>query len=582
MITRAGRVGFVRIVRLVRIVGIVGFVGCATPPAPAPEPVRFSAAIPEGLILGAFTLSRDGNWLAYSAEAAGDGRRTIFVRDLREPAGEGRELAGSAGGTNPFFSPDGAHVGYFAQGAVWRIAAQGNAQPLRIADMPAEAAGATWTDDDRIVIAPLGSRGLMAMPAGGGSTIAMTQLAKDELAHGWPHAVPGGAIAFTVSQRNRDPHLEVVSPDGSRARLRAPIVGQSAYVETGHLVYSYLGNLMAVRFDPDDPTNTGVPQLVASGVQVSAGHGTLGRAGFAVSASGTLTWLRASAEDAKSRIVRVAPTGRYRTLPPVPAIYQTPRISPDGRHLAVTVRPDVMTREIHVIDISGSRRPPFTIRGGDNQSPAWMDNRRLSFGSNRDGVQKIYVTPLGGTPAPLLASDASVARNPASWTRPPRLLTLYEIDPMRGRDVLVYRAGGSVEPVVATAANERSPAVSPDGRWLAYVSDASGRDEIYVKPLDLSMDALQMTNSGASEPVWARDGLCYRQGDRMMRVSLDAGAPGALQQVFEGYFERDPGSNLPAYDIDRDGTFIMLKSALMPRELRVVRHWGTELARAVQ
>ena len=147
--------------------------------------------------------------------------------------------------------------------------------------------------------------------------------------------------------------------------------------------------------------------------------------------------------------------------------------------------------------------------------------------------------------------------------------------------MLVYRAGGAVAQVAATGANERSPVLSPDGRWLAYVSDASGRDEVYVKALDLSIDTLQMTSNGATEPVWTRNGLFYREGDTMIRVMLDAGAPGAKQAMFEGNFERDPGANLPAYDVDADGTFIMLKSALIPRELRVVRNWSTELARAV-
>lgn len=555
-------------------------VSCTPAPQPAPAAIRSIAAIPEGRTLGAFAVSPDGNRLAYSAEMEADGRRRIFVLDLVTLQEREREIAGTAGGTSPFFSPDGAHVGYFSESGLWRVAVDGSAQPLRIADVPADNAGGTWTDDGRIVVAALGSRGLTAIPATGGVATALTNLDKDAIAHGWPHALPGGGVVFTVSQRNRDPHLEVVSADGTRVRLRAPVFGQSGFVRTGHLIYSYLGNLMAVKFDPRELVFGGVPVVVARGVQTSA-HGSLGRAGFAASAAGTLTWLRASVDDSKSRIVRVEPNGRYRTLPVEPAIFQTPRLTPDGRRLAVTVRPDVMTREIHVLDVARPGRSLLTIRGGDNQSPAWMDNRRLSFGSNRDGVQTIYVTSIGGTVAPLFTANVSAARNPGRWTHPPRLLAFYEIDSVRRRDVLVYRAGGSVAQVAATGANERSPVLSPDGRWLAYVSDASGRDEVYVKALDLSIDTLQMTSNGAIEPVWTRNGLFYREGDTMIRVVLDAGAPGAKQTMFEGNFERDPGANLPAYDVDADGTFIMLKSALIPRELRVVRNWSTELARAV-
>ena len=144
--------------------------------------------------------------------------------------------------------------------------------------------------------------------------------------------------------------------------------------------------------------------------------------------------------------------------------------------------------------------------------------------------------------------------------------------------MLVYRIGESIAPVAATGANERSPAVSPDGRWIAYVSDASGRDEVYAARLDSTGEAMQLTNAGATEPVWAREGLFYREGESVVLRALDSGKLGAPQAIFEGHFERDPGANLASYDVDPRGRFfIMLKSALQPRELRVVKNWGGEL-----
>jgi hypothetical protein len=158
------------------------------------------------------------------------------------------------------------------------------------------------------------------------------------------------------------------------------------------------------------------------------------------------------------------------------------------------------------------------------------------------------------------------------------VLSLYEIEPARGRNVLVYRVGESITPVAATGANERSPAVSHDGRWIAYVSDASGRDEVYVGRLDRAGDATPVTTRGATEPVWAREGLFYREGDAVVLRPFAGQSLGEPRAVLEGYFERDPGANLPAYDVDPRGRFfIMLKSALQPRELRVVRNWGGEL-----
>jgi hypothetical protein len=421
----------------------------------------------------------------------------------------------------------------------------------------------------------------MEVSAAGGTPSALTTLnsSDDELEHGWPHALAGGAIVFTVSQRGRDPHVEVLTVDRKRARLRVPIIGQAQFVETGHLIYSYLGNLMAVKFDAEKHVISGVPAAVARGIQTSTGYGVLGRSGFSVSRSGILAWLRASDDDARSRLVRVERNGKVAPLGTAAETFQTPRLSPDGRRLAVVVRSGIMTREIRVVDAARPEQVTLTIAGGDNQSPAWMDNRRLTFGSNRDGLQKIYVVSIIGKrpPSPLFTADASVARNPGSWSRPPRLLALYEIEPSRGRDVLAYRIGESVAPVAATPANERSPSVSPDGRWIAYVADTSGRDEIYVTRLDREAETVQMSNGGASEPLFTREGLLYREGERMMLRRLDKGTLAGPQLLFEGHFERDPGSNLAAYDVDSQGRFIMLKSALKPREIRIVQHWGSEL-----
>jgi serine/threonine-protein kinase len=530
--------------------------------------------------LGTFAVSPDGQWLAYSAEVAPDRRRRIFVRRAIDTAAQVRELSGTIGGSNPFFSPDSRSVAYFSGDGLWRIQLEGGAEPFRVADAPRGSSGGTWVEDGRIVFAPAGTDGLVEVSTDGGAASPLTTLhtPDGELEHSWPHALPGGAIVFTVSQSGRDPHLEVLARDKTRKRLRVPVAGQSQFVEPGYLVYGYLGNLMAVRFDAAKHETLGAPVAVAKGLQTVARSAAPGRAGFAVSRTGTLVWVRATAEDARSRLVRVARSGSYDVMPAAAEVYQTPRLSPDQRRLAVVVRPGVITREIRVLDAARPSRVLFTISGGDNQSPAWMDDRRLTFGSNRDGVQKIYVVTLGGAPTPLFTATVAAARNPATWIRSTRLLALYEIDRIRRRDVLVYRVGESVVPVAVTNANERSPAVSPDGKWIAYVSDASGRDELYMKSLEGSTGPeLRITSGGAAEPVWTREGLFYRDGERVMLYARRSAAAGVTREIFEGDFGRDPGGNLAAYDIDRRGNFIMLKSALAPRELRVVQNWATEL-----
>jgi serine/threonine-protein kinase len=550
---------------------------CAQAP-PLPPAIRFAVPISEGRVLESFAVSPDGERLVYSAESAADGRRRLVVRSIASDTAPDQELPNTIGATAPFFSPDGSSIAYFSRGAIWRMPASGGT-PIRIADAPSASAGGTWTNDGRIVFAPL-EAGLVAVSASGGAVAPVTQVnaADDELEHGWPHALPGGSIVFTVSQRGRDSHLELLSPTGERTRMRVPIIGQAQFVETGHLVYSFLGNLMAVRFNLDEHATEGVPVAVAKGIQTSTGFGVLGRSGFAVSPTGTLVWLRAGSDEGKSRLVRVGRNGGVSMLAAPADVLQTPRLSPDGRRLAVVARSGVMTRDIRVLDAAQPERVLLTIEGGDNQSPAWRDSRRLSFGSNRDGPQKIYEAAVDSTrpPAPLFTANATTARNPGSWAA--RLLAFYEIEPGRGRNVLVYRIGESIAPVTATGANERSPSVTRNGQWIAYVSDASGRDEVYVARLDRPGDAMQVSTTGATEPVWGREGLFYREGERVMLRALEGAKLGEPQTIVEGHFERDPGSNLASYDVDPQGRFfIMLKSASQPKELRVVKNWGSEL-----
>ena len=131
---------------------------------------------------------------------------------------------------------------------------------------------------------------------------------------------------------------------------------------------------------------------------------------------------------------------------------------------------------------------------------------------------------------------------------------------------MIYRVGEAIFPVAATPANERSPVLSPDGQSIAWVSDGSGRDEVYMKKLEDQADARQLTNTGGVEPVWSRQGLLYREGDRMMRDG---------STVFEGRFEKDPGANAADYDVDPGGKFfVMLKSGGRPKEIRVIRNWA--------
>jgi hypothetical protein len=525
-------------------------------------------SIPADRILDSFAISADGLRVAYAAELP-DGRLHLFVHRVNDSvpgaAGDDQEISQAVGAHDPFFAADAQSIAYFWHDAIWAASLSGGAA-RRVCDAPGESAGGTWTDDGRIVFAPLGGEGLFAISSSGGVPEHLTALdaRAGEIAHGWPQALPGGGIVFTVSQRGRDPHLEILSAEKKRGTRLVPAIGQAEFVSTGYLVYSYLGDLYALPFDAEAGKATGVPVAFAKGVQTSSGFDQLGHSGFAVSRSGTLGWVRAGAGDADSELVTVTNSGVVTRMGAAAAAYQTPRISPKGDRLAIVVRSGLMTRDIKVIEMAHPERAGV-IRGGDNQSPAWTPDGRLSFASNREGLQRIYVTGARDAVAPLFSMEVEAPRNPASWVAKPPLLAFYEIDPLRRRDVLVYRVGEAILPVAATAANERSPVLSPDGQSIAWVSDASGRDEVYVKKLDESSQAERITDKGGVEPVWGHEGLVYREGDRLVRAGTT---------LFEGRFERDPGANAAAYDVDPRGKFfVMLKSARRPKEIRLVTNW---------
>jgi dipeptidyl aminopeptidase/acylaminoacyl peptidase len=320
----------------------------------------------------------------------------------------------------------------------------------------------------------------------------------------------------------------------------------------------------------------------------------MGRTALSVSRNGTLAWLQGDLEEPRSALAWVDRAGRLAPLTELAGQYQSPRLSPDGRRIAMVIRSGVMTRDIRVLDAARPERVLLTLHGGDNHSPVWRpDGRRLTFASNRDGPQDIYEASLDGGVEKLIPTDGS-ARNPTSWSRRTPVLAFYRIMPDGARDILAFRPPETLSILVATPANERSPALSEDGRWLAYVSDESGRDEVYVQGVGSrgtkaesripNPEKRRISMFGGVEPLWTKDGLLYRDGAAVILTPFGA-ADGTLLEprlLFERRFQMDSGGNLPDYDVSRDGQrLLMLKSARHPSEIRVVRNWSTELTRTV-
>ena len=563
--------------------------------APAPEPapvIRFDISAPADHELLELALAPDGRGVAFTAYAAsGTGRPQLFYRALHEP--DGVAVPGTDGARSPFFSPDGRSIAFFADDALRRVSLDDGAHTV-VCDAPSGSAGGAWGADGTIVFAPLQGRGLLRVPADGGTPEPLTipDLARQEVEHGWPTWLPDGiGILFTVARRNRDARLAIWSAEEDAWAHLLPANGQPRYAAAGQLIYALNGDLLAVPFDARTLETSGTPTTVLDGTGGSVtGFSGLGDATFDLSRTGTLVYLPPSPPD--NILVWVDRAGRASPIAGEPTAdrHRTPRLSSDETRLAVVTRTGLLGHELWLQTLSDGARARLATEGSDNRSPAWMPpGRRLSFASNRLGPQNIFVADPPADDADdnnarrLFASPTP--QNPGAWS-PDGRLAYYEVTES-GRDVWVWSPDAEAVAIAATPSDERSPAWSPDGRWLAYVSNDEGvdMDEVYVQPYPPTGERWRVSTAGGREPVWSRDGreLFFRRDAEMLTAGVMA-RDGALEvetptRLFERPFDLDLGGHLPNYDVASDGRFLMLRRAERPRAVRVVLGWAEDLAR---
>ena len=573
-----------------------GWFGAALRPAPPPEaaPRRaLSLALPADRTVLDIAIAPDASRIAYTAVV--DGRTHLHLRRL--DGFETEIVPGTAGARQPFFAPDGAAVGFFADGWLRTVAdepterAENGAAGGGLADVcrvRGETAGGAWDAQGRIVFGGPGDAGLLEVPASGGEPAALTVIDREngETAHGWPQVIDERWILFTTGREGRDPRLTLLDRTSGETRPLHLADGGGWFVEPSAVAFVRRGEIFASRLDLDSEGETaGIrsPRPVLRGAAGTAvGYRRRGRSQFAAARDGTLVF--APPADADNRLVRVDAGGRSRRIDDVAARHQTPRIAPDGRRAAVSAVSAVLRRDLWLIDLAAGSRRQLTSAAGDNHSPLWSpDGATLTFASSRTGLQRPFRLRLRD----LEVSDALLGgdqRTPGSWSPDGRRLAFHELHPDHGRDIWTWTddPDGAAAPWLATAANERAPAFSPDGRWIAYVSDAAPGegDQVYLRPAPGAADApaIRITPAGGTEPVWRKSGraLFFRRGPGLYRA--DVGADGrplaAPEHLFDGAYIRDPLGNLPAYDIAPDGgDFLMLEPAGRVSLLHVLTGW---------
>jgi serine/threonine-protein kinase len=488
----------------------------------------------------------------------------MYLRDFT--GGATRIIADNAG--DPFFSPDGQWLGFFADGSLKKVPVDsGPVVTLSPAPTPR---GGTWGDDGHIVFAPLSRSGLSIISADGGAPRPLTtlDLTRGETSHRSPEVLPGSqAVVFTAEGTDRRSSVMVVTPGGGAARSLVPGGVDPAYASTGHLLYRLNGRLMAARLDEKSLVLTGNP------VQM------IERAGaFGISRTGMLVY-RDSADEA-GQLVWVDRAGNPQPLPITQTGLEHPRISPDGSRIVMQAgTPD---ENIWVYDLGRDRLSRLTFEGR-NLWPLWMTTgARIAYGSNRVSTSWDVVSrPADGSGSeePILIKPQPQVPRAASPDG--RLLAVtHTTDTSNFIDLLTLDTKAPPRRFPNRPAEQ--PAFSPDSRFLAYVQLESPTREVYVEPVHETEGRWQVSTGGGTEPVWAKNGreLFYRNGDQLfvvdvtLRPTFSAGKPRLL---FRGRF-RLGGTGSANYDVTADGQkFLMLQLPLPDARLNVVMNWFTDL-----
>jgi len=487
---------------------------------------------------GAAIISPDGERLVFTGLNP-EGKTCLYTRLLEQSAAA--PLSGTEGSKLPFFAPDGQWVGFIADGKLKKVSVHGGA-PVTLVDVAPQARGVSWGDDGDILVA-FSKGGLLRVSSNGGSLKPATELDKQkgEETHRWPQVLPGShAVLFTLNRHGanqEDADIAVQSfNNGERKTLQkggyygrylpSNIQTGALCRDCGHLVYVHEGTLFAapMRLDRLELTGPSVPVL--EDVVSTPGNGF---AQFDFSRSGAFFY--ADSTESKAHSISWLESTEPERMGKLQPLLNVPgnqlRLSPDGKTLSFGLHES--SNNIWLYEWERDRKTRLPTPGTE---PVWApDGRHLAFSSNRDGPPNIYWMRADGAGEVVRLTTSRDPQDPASFSPDGKRLifvnqtveTSFDIWtlPLEGADT-DHPTPGKPEPFLRTVADERGPVFSPDGRWVAYFSNESGRNEVYVRPFPLSSGKWQVSNGGGVAPVWSRKGgeLLYQTPDsRIMAAS---------------------------------------------------------------
>ncbi len=558
-------------------------------PPPAEGVRRFALELPptEPMALDtgpALSISSDGSSLIYTVQR---GDATELHRRFMDQLVPTR-LSGTEGAQGPFFRFSTDDLGFFAKSQLYRMS-PGDSSPVRLSES-ANPRGASWVGE-QIVFSPRTEGGLSVMSSRGAAPTSLTELDVDkgERSHRWPSILPGGnhmlftcwtAEGFDVEMLNlQSRERKLLVKDGSYAR----------FVPTGHLLFVRDSALMAVAFDPSDENVVGEPMKIVEDIHFDR---LTGAAFYDVSSDGTLVYAprEEEREEIYGRLLTLRRDGAARLLNPISRAYQVPRLSLSGKSV-LTILTERGGTDVWSMELERATMTRITFDGQNGVAVWHPDGNQIAFTAERGGAFNLFSKAIDSSEPERRLTESPNTQFPTSWSPDGSELAFVEFDPETGFDVWIWRKrghGGKSEPFQNSTFNESAAVFSPDGRFLAYVSNETGEDEVYVRPADGSSGKWRISTAGGREPVWRGDGaeLFYRDEEWMMAVSIDAEGgfePGAPRPLFEAPFD-EAGAPYANYDVTEDGSeFVMVRTdeGREAKRLVVVTNWFSELREQV-
>ncbi len=548
---------------------------------PAPQPMRFEVTTPSSVqTQDSPRISPDGRTLAYSATDS-TGTVRVWIRPLSALVAQA--LPGTDGARRPFWSPDSRYLAFVSGGKLKKVNIAGG-PPSVICDAPTGADG-TWGRGGVILFDGTGVDPLMRVPASGGVATAEVKpdTSKGVQQVGWPEFLPDGKHFLYLSILPT-PELRVGTLGSKETRALGPCESQVQYVAPGHLLYSRGGSLVLQPFDTRALKFKGEPVPIAEQV----GTSVVGGSDFRASENGVLVYSTRGAQAGE--LVELDRSGRLVRPLECPPSALMPTLSPDDRRIAVrAMDPQTRSRNVWILDRERGISTRFSFEPTNENYPMWSpDGRRIAYWSDAPGASGVVAKQLTGSGETELLAPLADEVTIKDWSADGATIFLDVFGAM-GSDIGTLSVAGDhkVKPFLNGAFNEFSGRLSPDGRYLAYVSDESGREEVYVQTYPDRSDKWQISVRGGDDPHWGNGGreLFYLSPEQQMMstpITLSPSfGPGTPVVLFQTKI-LSPGQQRSHYAVTHDGSTFILFRPLAERALpttTVVLNWMADIAK---